>query len=232
MNCAFLDADFSQNPLTPTFTMKKSSGYIAFGIMNKENHHTIVAKEGGPKNPETLEAIIKALTVSDDEFKSWCKTLNNQVKQPSTENPMHGFQNSVFLVRDQFDQHVQDYFLEFYLNRNKQKWFAEVFHQDVIKNVHAYQADKSYRSVNIDWTTLAEQMKKPWECMHMSLTALPEFRRNGNVGYRTFTEKDIGAITLSKEQVVDTFMANRTLLVRLTLKREQADHLFQIKKFR
>lgn len=233
LNCAFLDADFSNNPLEPTFTMKKSTGKIAFGIIDKENHSTIVAKDNGPKSAVTLDYVTKALQVTDNEFKPWCnflaKAREQGVQTTSTTNSRH-YQNSVFFVQDQFGNHIQDYFLEFFINQKGKQWFAEIFHRDVIKTVHSYSADKSYRSVYVDCTTLGEQLIRPWEGMNLSLTAVPEFNRHGSVGYRTFSDKDIGAIMLTKEQVNKLFKPNHTLLVRLTLRREQADHLFVIKK--
>jgi pimeloyl-ACP methyl ester carboxylesterase len=238
MECAFLEADFSHDPLHPTFTYRKSTGETAFAILNGENHSTIAAKEGGFKNRNTLSFILRALSVEDDDFELWRKELHqanralmDATKSNSTKN---GFQNTVFLVQNQFGKPIEDYFLEFYLNGKGTSWFAEIFHRDVITTVHAYSEDKSYRSIYANCTVLREQLledaARPWDSMSVSLTALPEFKRNGNVGYRTFGDKDIGAIKLMREEVSDVFVENRSLFVHVTLRREQADKVFEIYK--
>lgn len=232
MNCAYLDADFSQNPLNPTYVFQASSGITAFGILDGEDHSSITARDGAPRNPLTISTIIGGLTVADQNFFDWCQQLNEltqNVMLQGRQNPYtHSYQNSVFLVQNQYGEHIPDYFLEFYTPNGDQNWFAQVFHQDVISNAHPYGQDNSYRSLYINYTLLQQQFAKTWEQMCLSLTALPEFKRNGNVGYRTFTDDDIGAIQFSKEQVAKLFAPNRTLLTRITIRREQAERVFQI----
>ena len=236
MESAFLQADFSHDPLHPTYKLQKSSGETAFAILNGENHATIAAKDGGFKNKNTLRFILRALNVEDDEFELWrkeCHQANRALMDATQQNAYkQGFQNTVFLVQNQFGQAIQDYFLEFYLNGKGTRWFAEVFHQNVIETVHAYTNDKSYRSIYTNCTVLKNELlnetTRAWDSMSISLTALPEFKRNGNVGYRTFSDKDIGAIKLMREEVSEIFVENRSLLVHVTLRREQADRVFEI----
>jgi hypothetical protein len=232
MNCDLLEVDFSDDPLKPKVKSQTSKGTCAFAIIDKENHSTIVFKDGGPKNDITLEYILGALRVGDNEFSSWQKKLSKYtdgvVEQGVSDQSLHGFQNAVFFVHDQFKQHIKDYFVEFYTADKRQRWLTQYFYEDVIRNIHAYGDDNSFRSVYIDCTNLYSQLDKNWEHLNVSLTALPEFKQNKNVGYRTFTDEDIGSLVIPKGHIPRYFKSNRTLLVRMILRREQAEHVFQL----
>jgi hypothetical protein len=218
LNCAYLKADFYTDPLRPSYTLQNSNGTTAFAVLDQENHHTIINTDGGFKNANSLCYMLQALQVSDKDFPAWCKALAQATD--------HGFQNTVSFVHDQFDQHISDYFLEFY--NDKESWLADLFHRAVITTTHAYSDDTSYRSLYMDCTVLYQQFAKSWPELQMSLTALPEFKKNQNVGYLTFTDKDIGGISINKEQLPTIFQANRTLFIDILLRREQADHVFDI----
>lgn len=232
MNCAYLDADFSEDAAMPKYTYRESTGVTAFAIMAGENHHSIAAKEDGLRNELTLSNIIGGLTVTDEHFITWCQQLQelstNVVQAGVGDVRTHGFQNSVFLVQNQFGEHVQDYFLEFYLPDFEKTWFAEIFHEDIISTTHTYGKDKGYRSLYIDCTILAQQMQKSWQQMCLSLTAMPELNRNGKVGYRSVNDSDIGAIKFNKADISKLFVPNRTLLTNITIRREQAEQVFDI----
>jgi pimeloyl-ACP methyl ester carboxylesterase len=231
LNCAYLTADFSLNPFNPSYKLQSSNGLVAFVVLDKENHRTITGSDGGPLNSNTIDYIVRALTISDNDFPTWCKTLKQATDSVMQNNiqdsSKHGFQNTVSFVHDQFNQHVQDYFLEFYDSENNPGGLADLFHRDLITTTHAYADDNSYRSLYIDCTLLYQQLNKEnWPTLNISLTALPEFNKNKNVGYRTFTDQDIGAIKIDQQQIADIFKPNRTLLMEIILKREQADEIF------
>jgi len=231
MNCVYIKADFS-DPHHPTLALKKSKGKTAFGVLDQENHSTITAKRR-PKNDNTLAYIVRGLTVTDGQFSDWCRQLDRQTDRvmadTADESYTHGYQNTVFLVRDQFDAHVQDYFLEFYVEDEDASWFEEMFHREAIRTVHAYGDDKAYRAVLIDCSTLKKRIDKPFEKMKISLTAMPQFSANKNVGYKTFTDDEIGAVEIAKSRIGQVFQSNRTALVEVILKREQADDVFTIR---
>ena len=231
LNCAWLSADFSIDPHKPTYKLTTSNNTIAFGIMDKENHRTIAGKEEGFQNPNTLKNILKGLTLNRDQFDEWCQTLavDNVALQAKQQNYdyKHGFQNTVFSVYDQFNQRVEDYFIEFYANEEPVAgWFAGLFHQDIIETTHAYTDDNSYRSIYVDCTKLYQNLISNLPAMNISLTAYPVLQQEQYVGYRTFTDNDIGDIRLTQEQIKEVFVANRTLLVSIKLRREQASQLF------
>jgi hypothetical protein len=235
LNCARISADFSEDPLKPEIAMQSSTGKTAFAVMDGENHGSIVSKN---KNKITFERIVGGLTVTDAKFDSWCLKLDAETnavmtaREQQNNSYYNGYQNTVFLVRDQFCMHVGDYFLEFFDNDENSDWFEEFFHQDVIRTLHAHSEDKAYRSMLIDCTCLMKKIKNhnKFQEMRISLTAKPEFRVNGKVGYQTVTDDDIGAIKVPKGDIPKVLNANRTLFVEIILKRQQAEKVFQIKK--
>ncbi len=236
LNCAYLSVDFSQDPLNPEVTSKNSKGKTAFAILDEENHGSIVNKN---KNGKTFEQIMGGLKVNDASFDTWCAQLETETRsvtnkrEKEDDSYFYGYQNTVFLVRDQFGMHVKEYFLEFYDNDDNSDWLEEYFHGKAIRTIHAYSDDKAYRSLLIDCTSLIKIINNhsSFQEMRMSLVAKPELRVNGKVGYQTVTEKDIGALSILRANIPRVFKKNRTLLVEIILKREQTEKVFQIKTF-
>ncbi|CAM4446057.1 MAG: hypothetical protein LEGION0398_MBIBDBAK_00660 [Legionellaceae bacterium] len=232
MNCSFLKADFSQKPQQPTYQLQTSLGLTAFGILTQENHSSIVAVEDTTNNPLTISSIIGGLTVNDYQFHTWCQQLTeltqNTICSDSENTETYYNQHSVFLVQNQFNEFIKDYFLEFYTPDDNQHWFSQIFHEKAIMNAHNFSQNPSYRSLYINYHILQQQFDKEWDGMCISLTAQPQFSMNNNVGYRTFTDNDIGGIHFSKEQVTQLFIPNQTLLTRIIIRREQAEKVFEI----
>ena len=234
LNCAHLLADFSQDPLNPSYKLQHSNGMTAFGVLDDENHSTIAGKDAGPKNPSTLEAMVRALTVDDDDFANFCQDLDTQtaalMKNTDTNRKKQGYQNTVTFVHDQFDQHVNDYFIEFFESRSPSSKFTEEFYESVIETVHTNQQHPCFRSLYINCSTLYNIINNHWQNLNVSLTATPEYDGKRNVvGYRTFTQDEIGAIAIPKDKLDKLFSANRTILVEIKLRREQADSVFEFK---
>ncbi|NUN53006.1 MAG: alpha/beta hydrolase [Planctomycetaceae bacterium] len=230
MDCAFLEADFSQNPGRPTFRLEESVGSTAFRILPRENHSTIAGKDDGPRSREALEAMVRALTVEDDGFEAWraeCAAATAEATAKGARKAAtHGFQNTVFLVEDQFGRRVPEYFLEFFVRDDDRDWFAKMFHREALRSVHAHSSEKAFRSLYVDCTVLGRQVDREWEGMTLSLSALPDIGQTGSVGYRSFTDGDIGGIEIPKADVERYFRPHRTLMVRLRIRREQAEGVF------
>lgn len=218
LNPTLLRADFS-DPHQPGFTTRRPAGETAFAVLHDENHSTITSAFRSHRTPKLIR---EALSVTDETFPPWCKRL------AQTGAPSHGYQHTVFRVHDQFGEPVTDYFLEFYIEDDDRDWFAELFHRDAIRNVHVNAQDPSHRAVLVDCAALYDQIDRVHEGMRISLTAEPELGVNGNVGFRTFRNEDIDGIRIPRNSVPDIFQPNRTLLVDVTLKREQAAHLVRL----
>jgi hypothetical protein len=231
MNAAFLGADFSVDPLHPAYSYQPSNGQAAFAVMDGENHGTIVAKNGGIRNPMTKDNIKSALTVTDDGFLAWCSACQNQtdatMEGGAARDYTHGYQNTVSLVRDQFGKLVSDYFMEFYAENDDKDDVAGFFHGEAMQTGHAFSDNKAYRSLLVDCTRLVSfRASVPNLTLRVSLTAHPEFRQNGHVGYPTFADTDIGAIALDPKMLDMVFQPNRTLLTALTIQRRQTPDVF------
>ena len=238
MECAYLEADFSQDPLHPSHALAYGKGRVAFGVMDHENHSTIAAKDGGPKKEATLRAIIEALRIDDDTFEAWQKRLSDQTEETMGKREgsglhYHGFQNTVFRVSDDLGDAVKDYVIEFYVDEPSQTQrnnrVTQKIQEEVIANVHPYSDDSSFVSMLIDCTALNRILDRPDEKLKISLTAHPDFAGEGDVGYLTYGDDDIGSIELSQAQVRELFQPNRTLLVHIVLKRMQSRKVFELK---
>ncbi len=232
LNGAMLDADFAVDPGHPTFTLRDSVGRAAFAVLEGENHSTIAGKDEGFRNGATFDLIARGLSLTDAAFDPWCAELERRtaavMEKGRDSADTHGFQNTVCLVRDDLGRHVRDYFLEFYIEDDDANWFAEMFHRDAIRTVHAHKDDPAFRSVYVDCTVLHRRVDQVKDVMKVSLTAMPEFGKNGNVGYLTWTDEDIGGIELPLDRVRTWFRENRTLLFRITIQRQQAEGVFRI----
>jgi hypothetical protein len=234
MECALLEADFDATPKKPTFEIRTSRGATAFRVLENENHSTVAAKDKGPRNGETAECIARALTVGDDGFEAWrkeCAAATGKAMVRGRRDPAtHGFQNTVFLVEDQYGRRVREYLMEFFVHDDDRDLFAAFFHEEVVRDVHVNGEDPALRAVLMDCTALRGQADRPGKGLRISLTASPEIRRTGSVGYRTYTDADIGAIEIPWDALGGVFAENRTLLFRLRLKRYQKPGVFRFKR--
>ncbi|MBA4135982.1 MAG: hypothetical protein C0518_01545 [Opitutus sp.] len=243
LNCVLVEADFATDPLNPTFKTWNSTGGTAFRILDNDNHSTAAMKDGGPRDPGGRDAIARALTVPEDKFDAWCSecaVATEEITRRAEQDKSHGkdgddrkfgYQNTVVRLRDDAGVEVRDYFLEFYVEDedDPKSLFSELFHRDVLQTVHAYGDNPAYRSLMVDCTTLFRQLDKEQEYMKVSVTATPELLKNGLVGYRTFTDDDIGGIKISRQQMQKLFQPHRTLLLDLKIRRERKDEVFRIK---
>ena len=130
----------------------------------------------------------------------------------------YGYQNTVCRVQDDLGAPVPDYVLEFDVD-DKDSWdFLEMFHRDVIRSVHVYGDDPSYRSLYVDCTTLLRKIDRPDENVSVRFAASPDIDDNGRVGY---DNEDTARILIPPRRLARIFHENRTLLIDVELKRLQ-----------
>ncbi|MCW5590350.1 MAG: alpha/beta hydrolase [Legionellales bacterium] len=224
MNCAWCDIDFRE---PQQYQLTLSKGKTAFGIIDGENHETITGSNGKFANPDTFKTIINALTVSDDQFNSWIKTLNDNnqraIHLENTALNCNCFQNTVCHLEDQHANSVNDYFLEFTNPTNDTSWVAEKFHGEIIRGVHAFSDDPSYRSLFIDTTILQTLYQDTKPDVHLNISAEPQIKQTNLVG---FTQ--VSPILLDRDAVLKLFQPNRTLFVDMRLQRLQTSQVLQI----
>jgi hypothetical protein len=230
LNAAKMQVDLT-DPTAPQFTPPKNiNGMVGFQILDGLNHETI----HDPTQPGVMDAVVAALKVDDAGFKDYCATLQTATRavmarrEANSDRYYWGYQNTVVLVKDQYGSHVQDYFLEFYGPAADTFW-ETLFHGEVIQDVHPYSDDNGYRAVLIDTTRLRNAMTTApaGVLLQFSLTASPDVS-NHEVGYASFSDADIGGITILADQIPIVFQPNRTLFVEVTITRKQKDEIFKL----
>lgn len=240
MDCEHLVLEFPPLPKKPRLKSKKvSKGSTAFLVMDNFNHSSIALKDMDHDNNNLLlNSIAKATGISNkDDFNKWVKSCAAKtrvvMRDTADDDYKHGYQNTVFRVRDDQGFDVTDYVIEFYNDAQMGFFdrFAEFFNKKVVSNIHTYKDNTSYRSFMIDCTELYDLIDQDGECLRISLSAMPDFSdEKTKVGYRTFGNDDIDYIELSPSELKKFFQPNRTLLVDITLTREQKDDIFSINR--
>ncbi len=244
LNCAHIEIHFPAGDYAPKVkSMRTSRGESAFLVMEGFNHSSVALKAPAHKdNPVLLDHIISALNISNAaDFRLWiaqCERRTSDVMKAhenAIDDYKHGFQNTVFRVRDDHGFQVLDYVIEFYheVERGAADTLAALFNKKAVSKVHAYGENTAYRSFMINCTALYKIIKKEKEALRISLSAMPDLNdENTLVGYRSFGNKDIGQVDLKPAAIPEFFTPNRTLFVDITLTREQKDELFWIRNVR
>lgn len=235
---ARLSVDFSTDPARPTYRyLEDNRNRIAFGLLDGEDHSSLCAKDGGPRSERTLPAMLTALRLQDDELEDWAAELaaaNAEItaRRDGGRSAHHyGYQDTVFRVRDQYGSPVTDYVIEFFVNADfgrRGKRMTRDFIEQVIDNVHVFKGDASRRSFLVNCRALKRLLDRPEDQLFISITATPDIHRR-QVGFRTYTDADIGDLALTRDQVFTLFQPHRMLFVDLVLKREQRDEVFELK---
>lgn len=227
MDCARATIDFSKDPQRPTVAMEPSTGRTAFGFLEKYNHSTITGNETPPSlRAPLLELISRAVTVTDAGFNAWCDEL--QEVTDATSQKQDGYQNlAVRCVDDQGeaagtgDRPVKDYLVEFFENDKDSGGgaLAKYFHTSVLESVHNYSDDPSLRALYINTSKLFKRIDRADETLEISVSAHPQLNEtNQRVGYETFTDEQIGSVSIKADNIRDFFAPHRTLLATIRLK--------------
>jgi len=235
LNAAKLEIVLDENQQAKSIKWKHVNGSIAFGILDKENHSTIAFKDRGPRNNKTGDLILGALTVSDGDFSetgmqfSWQTKIDNT--DPSVGQRSDRLQNTVTYLRDNLNQDVEDYFVEFYRTGETDENFEKELYERFISSVHPYEDNTAYRSIYLDMNEF-DKIKNELGInkLFISLTAHPLYRPPAYpVGYVSLAENQTGGLQLSAEQLPEFFTAHRTLLVDITINRVVDESVFIIK---
>lgn len=239
LNAQLLELDFERGSETPTARLRTSTGDIAFGVLDGENHSTIARKDKGFISPHTGELILQALRVDDAQFPQQARApfaWQQQLAQlaPVSAEAGAGFQNTVVHLHDDFGQDITDYFFEFYRSlRNSDHRFEERFYREVIgKRVHPYGLNEAYRCFNLDVRAL-DRLRSDYaiDPLYLSVAASPEFRPNKQfVGYRSFGEGDLGRYAIPGAALDTHFEGGRTVLIRIGIPRWVDDSVFRLSR--
>ncbi|MCB1650233.1 MAG: hypothetical protein KDI25_11905 [Pseudomonadales bacterium] len=240
LDCAALEIRFPPGNRVPQYgALRSARGDTAFVLMDGFDHSSIALKsEEHPDNPALLDFILQALDIrSTAAFRAWRQrcaehtaTVLARHGQDSHAHK-HGFQNTVFRVRDDQGFDVQDYVIEFFSDtaRGDEDRLAEQVHGQALVKVHVNKDNAAYRSFMIDCSALYRIIDAQDTDLSISLSALPDLGEAHNlVGYRSFGNHDIGQLRLDARAVRQFFQPNRTVFIDIVLTREHKDELFTI----
>lgn len=230
---ARLDIDFATDPAKPTSKLQTANGATAFCRMPGDNHSTLACKDGGPRNPQALALMQAALSVTDAGFDAHVADLARRNAEAraaqATDSSAHGFQNTVLHVRDDQGRDIDDYFLEFFIKRAggnaEDPQATERVQREALRDVHTNRQSPASRAFKFDCDVLSALLAELGRPLNLSITASPEIRDTKSVGYSTIAYDDIGSLTMQPQAVNRVFVPDRTLLVSLTLRREQVADL-------
>lgn len=251
MECARVKAVFPANPSNENvghdvaYEMEISTGSTAFGVIDDHNHGSITLShrkslaqlKRSNRDRELFDDIISALQVTDDNFDDWRHSLSERNDEYLSKaargrnRAKHGFQNTVVRVEDQYGVGVDDYLLEFYEKDDNKGRIAQAIHTSTIENVHEYCDDASYRSIYFDCTRLHRVIDQMGEFLSVSITASPELGDRSPVGFTTLGDDGIGGIRIRHEDIPRFFAPHRTLLVTLTLTRQQSPKTLRFRHY-
>ena len=172
--------DFTTNDLQIEF--KKSNNNIAFKIVDKCNHQTILHADQEVDH-NVFSTIKHALRITKNDFFNWqqqCAKQNDLFFK--IHNNTKKMQQCFVRVRNQYKQPVVDYCMVGCESNLDDHELTDHFQSQVQQNVHIYSSNSSYRCFYWDvdkfWST-----NKPWELV-MNFIAFPKFRSSTNdVGY-------------------------------------------------
>lgn len=239
LNALRLQLAFGPDNDTPTARLQRTTGAIALGVLDKENHSTLVMKDRGFRNPHSSELIIQALKVGDPDYPAhtsdifgWQNRID--VVAPRVAAGNGNYQNTVVRLHDDLGHHVPDYFFEFYRSlRDNDGRFEQRFYTEVIGNrVHAYQPNHAYRCFNLDVAAL-EKLRADFtiDPLYLSVAASPEFKPpKQQVGYRSFGEGDLGRYAIPGARLGEIFSPARTALVEIGIPRWIGDKVFELRQ--
>lgn len=237
LNASMVNFNFASDPQRPPQpTLRAANGPTAFARIPGENHSTIALKDRGPKNDLTLEFIKRALTVDDDGFEKLVADLeafSDTVREQGADRAFtHGYQDTVVRLRDDLGHFVRDFFLEVFCKTPDGQRIDDrltcVIQEEVFAKVHAYGDNAAYRSLLFNTTALRARVLQGSRPLYISVTAMPDIRKTKTVGYSTFGFEDIGSIRLGPDLLSRLFQPDRTVLVDMTLHREQTDKVFRL----
>lgn len=240
LNPLLIRMDFSRDPQHPAIVIKDSAklcGSTAFARLQGINHGTITMQEDTPESRKVLGMICMALTVDDAGFPKWIADLDKismKARDASADDAYRqGYQNSVVCLKDDFGSLVADYMVELFAKKGDGTGpdddLTAALQEDVITTTHVYGDCHAYRSLLINTTELIQQFTAAGHPIHISVSARPDIRETGTVGYATFGYDDIGSIRLTPEEQGVIFKPDRTVLIDIIIRREQTDRVFRFR---
>jgi hypothetical protein len=142
----------------------------------------------------------------------------------------HRYLQLVVMVRDDYGQLVDDYFLEFAEPNGGAETSTVTFHRDVLEAVHNNSITAAYRNLYIDHTDLMQVFYDAYASLAVSLSAAPP---GTNIKYfNSQTDTASGQIALHAQNLAERaeiparLRRNQTHLIEVIIPRRPVDKVF------
>lgn len=233
-----LALDERQQLIPGNLRWQQSKGAIAFSVLAKENHSTIVFKgRNAPHNPLTQVFIRQALEVTDQDFQVDNQQRFAWQKQLDAVNPPANWladQRSQVLCRltDQHGLGVRDYFLEMYRTAGADSRFEETLYRHFLRDVHAHSRDPANRAFYFDLDVLGRLRQDPkFQQLYLSFSAQPHFKPPRQpVGFHAVAANAAAGLMIPVTELDRAFHPQQTLLLDVQLQRVVADSVFSLSR--
>ena len=220
LNARKMIVDFSSHSQSPklNFIQPAENHQIAFGILDGENHESLIMKsENTPNNKEVLNLYIQALQVTSEGWAVWNQKLINICSGIDKER---AYQNTLVRVVDHVENPVEDYFIEFFDDDPEDGHLAGLFYQKILQKVHVPKSAPHYRSMYCNASQLHDGFNnKECDKLDISIRAEPIIEQNSNVIQVGYND-NVGKVSLDSDTVRFAFAKHTTILVELIIKRE------------
>lgn len=240
LNCSFLSLalDAQQRILPDSLCWQQSKGAIAFSILAKENHSSIIFKgRNAPQNPLTQVFIRQALTVTDQDYLTdplqnfaWQQQLD-ALSPPS--NVQADLRSQVLCrLTDQHGVGITDYFLEMYRTASADSRFEETLYRHFLRHVHTYSQDPANRAFYFDLAVLARlQQDAKFQQLYLSFSAQPHFKPPRQpVGFTHVSANAAAGLMIQHTELARLFAPNKTVLLQVQLQRLVSENVFKLNR--
>lgn len=229
LNAHQLVITLDQKQQAQRWSYQQSNGAIGFAIIDRENHSSIVlkgSKSSAPLNPDvTLALIQQALRVTDNDYQpaggsfAWQQQLDAATHESLSNTPR--MQNLITHVQDNLGQDVMEYLVQLYRKINSDRAFEGQLYEKVIRSVHPYGGNTSYRSLYLSIDELDRVLAKfQTPMLYLSLSAYPVFKPPRQpVGYTAVGPGDIDGLGVPAADIPQYFSPHRSLIVQVRIQR-------------
>jgi len=235
LNAQRMELHFSADGGAPQLQIRRPTGttFIGFGISDGDNHSSIAFKnkkrgEYQPAGPHVAQWLKKAMTVKRSGWGDFLKELKKGEELTAHSAALNEYffryQHVVVRLRDELDNPVEDYILEF--NQGRGSFLGRVFNsfsfqRKVVEGVHPFSKDSSMRAFYLDTTTLREALGDG--DVYLELDPMPAFKRGNAVGY-----PDLGRVTIPKERFHEILPGHGTTLLDIRIPRTVHPKAFRL----
>jgi hypothetical protein len=206
----------------PKLEVVNSTSKVAYKIIPKLNHSTILTGEG----LRSFHKIISdALTVEPSDFLNYRAKLDRENAAFARLPEVAAYQQTLINVKNQFNQSVDEYFIAFAGEYGRFRSNLNHFHDDFVKSVHCNGVNPGVRYFTCDTAILNGYNLK----IDISITAMPCLDQKFiTAGYWAHDVTNNKALITTKSNLKELFKPFSMLIVEWNIEREYKENLFNI----